>query len=301
MSPKEAKVKALLESPRPKGKRDLQRLLGLANYYRRYIGNFSEIVLPLTEMMSKKAKFVWSSEAERCFEQIKQKLTSTPVLMIADFDKPFYLFVDASNYCVGACLAQKDKYDVFRPVCYYSKKMNGAQRNYSTSDKEGLSLVLAVRAFRSYLSGKVVVFTDHEPLRYMNSMAATNQRLLRWCLELQAYDLEIQHIAGKNNVIADYLSRPCDVMSNVTCVSCVVQSDVLRTTNDKVGRENSFRDDTNGMAGGARGGSEGWTTVSAGDVCSGEYGAKDDVRGGNRNGRGSPTNVAVDLFACQEL
>jgi hypothetical protein len=251
MSPKEAKVKALLEAPRPKGKRDLQRLLGLANYYRRYISNFSELVLPLTEMMSKRVKFVWSSEAERSFEQIKQRLTSTPVLMIADFDRPFYLFVDASNYCVGACLAQKDKCDVFRPVCYFSKKMNGAQKNYSTSDKEGLALVLAVRAFRSYLSDKVIVFTDHEPLRYMHSMAATNQRLLRWCLELQAYNLEIQHIAGKNNVIADYLSRPCDVISNVS-VNCVVQSNILRTTSGKVRSGRCSCDDANGKNDGVR-------------------------------------------------
>lgn len=271
MSPKEAKVKALLEAPRPKGKRDLQRLLGLANYYRKYIPNYSEIVLPLTEMMSKNVKFVWNEAAERSFVQVKERLTSIPVLAVANFDKPFVLFVDASNYCVGACLAQKDKCDVFKPVCYFSRKLSGAQKNYSTSDKEGLALVLAVRAFRSYLSDRVIVFTDHEPLRYMNTMAPTNQRLLRWCLELQAYDIDIQHIAGKNNVIADYLSRPCDVVND-----CAVQSDVVKcTTSDKVSSSKTSGAKTRCAAVSARGSDK--------DVSCGDRAISDNAENDNRN------------------
>ena len=150
---------------------------------------------------------------------------SSPVLVIADYDKPFYLYVDASQFCVGACLMQSDKYGVHKPVCYYSKKLSGAQKNYSTSDREGLALVLAVRAFKTYLSDKVIVYSDHEPLRYISTMAPTNQRILRWCLELEPYNIEIKHVAGKNNIIADYLSRPCDdeVTSDIEriCVNSV--------------------------------------------------------------------------------
>jgi hypothetical protein len=209
MSPKEVKVKALLDAPRPQSKRDLQRLLGLANYYSRYIAHFSEMVMPLTNLLGKNTKFVWSEDAESSFNNIKHCMSSSPVLMIADYNQPFYLYVDASNFCIGACLMQEDKNGVHKPVCYYSKKLAGAQKNYSTSDKEGLALISAIRVFKTYLANKVIVYTDHEPLRYINTMAPTNQRLLRWCLELQPYDIEIRHIAGKNNVIADYLSRPC--------------------------------------------------------------------------------------------
>jgi hypothetical protein len=237
MSPREVKVKALMNAPRPTSKRELQKLLGLANYYNRYIAHYSDVVRPLTDMLSKQRKFVWSQEAECSFNMIKQCMSSSPVLLIANYDKPFYLYVDASQYAVGACLMQDDKHGVHKPVCYYSKKLSGAQVNYSTSDREGLALVMAVRAFKTYLCGKVVVYTDHEPLKYINSMAPTNQRLLRWALELQPYDLEIKHVAGKNNLVADYLSRPCNVsVCKRVCVTspCAISGTKMYAVNGEL-------------------------------------------------------------------
>jgi RNase H-like domain found in reverse transcriptase len=118
--------------------------------------------------------------------------------------------VDASQYACGAALMQEDAAGSLRPVCYFSRKFNDAQKNYAVRDREALGLVLAVRAFKVYVSsGPVVVYTDHEPLKYINSLATTNQRILRWALELQPYQLIIRHVKGKDNVIADYLSRPC--------------------------------------------------------------------------------------------
>ena len=95
----------------------------------------------------------------------------------------------------------------YLPVCFYSKKLTKCQCNYAITDKEGLALILAVRAFRIYLSGEVTVFTDHQALQYIHRNATKNQRLLRWSLELQPYNLNIKHIKGSDNVFADYISR----------------------------------------------------------------------------------------------
>ena len=203
VSPGVLKVKALLDSPRPLCKRQVMSLVGLAAYYKRYLLHFSHITAPLTDLLKKGRAFKWTEECEASFLQIKQQLASSPTLLIADFNKPFFLYVDASAKAVGSALMQEDELGEHRPVAYYSKKLAGAQVNYSVPDKECLGLVLACRAFKMYLrNGRVVVYTDHQPLVFMNRMATSNQRLLRWSLELQAYDLEIKHISGKKKCIS---------------------------------------------------------------------------------------------------
>jgi hypothetical protein len=219
ISPRQLKVQALLDAPRPATKRQLQSFLGFANYYQRYMSRYSDMAAPLTALMRKGQKFEWNNDAEQSFQGIKQQLTSSPTLLIADFNKPFVLYVDASKVAAGAALMQADDSGMHRPVCYYSKKFNSAQCNYCTSEREALSLVLAVRAFRIYLSGHVVVYTDHEPLKFINRMAGIQQKILRWSLELQPYNLEIKHVPGCLNVVADYLSR-IYVMSDVCGVGC---------------------------------------------------------------------------------
>ena len=140
---------------------------------------------------------------------IKKALCDGPVFSIADFSKPFVLFVDASLVACGAALCQSAEHGLLHPVCYFSKKFNDCQRNYTVRDREALALVLATRAFKIYLSSEpTVVFTDHEPLQFINSMAISNQRLLRWAMELQQLQLEISRVKGKDNILADYLSKP---------------------------------------------------------------------------------------------
>ena len=208
MSPREAKVKALLDLPRPTTKKRLQSFLGSVQYYQRYIANYAELVSPLTDLLRCKNVFKWSEEAEKSFVDVKRVLSNKPVLNIADFSKPFALFVDASNVAVGAVLTQFDSNtSIYKPVCYFSKKLSDSQRNYCTTDKEALALVLAVRNFHVYLMSKTVVFSDHEPLKYINRMASKSARVLRWSLELQYYDIEVKHVRGSENITADLLSR----------------------------------------------------------------------------------------------
>ena len=209
MSPLMAKVKALLDMPRPSNKKQLQSVLGSIGYYQRYVPHYSDLVAPLTEMLKGRSKFEWSQQAEQCFVKVKELLASKPILQIADFTKPFYLFVDASSIAVGAVLTQLDVHvaDVYKPVCYFSRKLTDCQKRYCVTDREALAIILSFRNFHIYLSGHVVVFSDHEPLHYIHKMAKHNVRLMRWALELAAYNLEVRHIKGIENKMADFLSR----------------------------------------------------------------------------------------------
>ena len=137
---------------------------------------------------------------------------TNPVLVAPNFKARFKLTVDASDVGAGAVLLQEDSEGVDHPICYFSKKFNKHQRNYSTVEKETLALLLALQHFEVYLNPSpypILVYTDHNPLTFIHKMKNKNQRLLRWSLYLQEYDLVIKHIRGKDNVLADALSRAC--------------------------------------------------------------------------------------------
>ena len=137
-------------------------------------------------------------------------LQKSPVLKSPDYEKPFKLIIDSSD--VGTCsvLVQEASDGLDHPVSHFSKKFLKYQRNYSVVEKETLGLVLALDHFDVYLGSmpfKIKVYTDHNPLTFLKTMKKTNQRLVRWSLALQEYDLDIQHILGSENVLADASSR----------------------------------------------------------------------------------------------
>jgi hypothetical protein len=209
MSPREAKIAALLDMPRPTSKTQLHSFVGLANYFSQYIPHFSTLASPLTSMLGKNKVFVWSSDADKSYTEIKRLLSNSPILHVVDYNKDFYLFVDASNVAAGYALCQLDNNNnQFHPICYASKKFNNAQKNYTVTDREALAMVLAVRTFKPYLPNQFTVFSDHEPLRFINSNASKSSRILRWSLELAPYDITVKHIKEKCNCLADFLSRP---------------------------------------------------------------------------------------------
>jgi len=117
---------------------------------------------------------------------------------------------------------------------FFSKKLNKAQRGYGITDKEALALVLAVRAFRVYMSGTTVVYSDHEALRYIHGSASKNQRLMRWSLELQPYDIKVEHIKGCDNVVADYLSRHVDMRDKAVTNNLKVSDKSVSSTESVV-------------------------------------------------------------------
>ena len=154
----------------------MMRFLGMAGYYRKFCNNFSVIAEPLTNLLGKRVKFVWTDNCQKSFEKLKAILKSAPVLLAPNFDKEFKLAVDASDVGAGSVLLQVDDNGVDHPVCYYSKKFNKHQRNYSTIEKECLSLILALQHFEVYLASSVapiVIFTDHNPLTFIHKMKKT--------------------------------------------------------------------------------------------------------------------------------
>ncbi|CAB3998780.1 Transposon Ty3-I Gag-Pol poly [Paramuricea clavata] len=173
--------------------------------------HFSSITEPLTQLLRKDMKFVWTEQCQKAFEKLKAMLQNAPVLSAPDFNRPFKLAVDASDVAAGAVLLQEGQFGVDHPVCYFSRKFNKHQRNYSTIEKECLALVLALQHFEVYVSSTSVpleVFSDHNPLMFLHKMKNKNQRLLRWSLVLSEYDMKMEHIKGRDNLLADCLSQP---------------------------------------------------------------------------------------------
>ena len=208
--PADAKVRAVASYPIPSNRKQLIRFLGMTGYYRKFCQNFSSVAAPLTDLLKKDKKYKWDDNCEKAFMKIKTLLLTAPVLIMPDYQKPFKLQVDASDYGAGAVLLQEGTQEIDQPISYFSQKFDQHQRNYSTCEKEALVLILALRHFDFYLSAAIFpieVFTDHNPLVFLMKMRDRNQRLLRWSLMLQEYNIKVSHIRGTDNVIADALSR----------------------------------------------------------------------------------------------
>ena len=208
--PKESNIQAILDFPVPKTRKNIRQFIGLAGYYRKFVLNFSDIVCPLTNLLKKNVDFNWDDSCDISFNKLKSILISHPVLTSPNFSREFELSIDASDTGLGAMLCQKDDLGESHPIAFFSKKLNEPQRKYSTIEKETLALIAALNHFEVYVTsnpGPLVIYTDHNPLKFLNRFQNKNQRLTRWSLFLQEYDLDIRHIKGKDNIIPDVLSR----------------------------------------------------------------------------------------------
>lgn len=204
-----SKLEPILNYSRPKCIRDVRRLMGLMGFYQKFIKNYSHVTAPITDLLKKEKKFKWTEAAESALEELKSVLTSSPVLANPIYNRPFIIETDASELAVGAALLQ-DFPDGRRIIAYYSKKLSSTQRKYAATEKECLAVVLAVENFRHYVEGTTfAVITDAKSITWLFSISATNgnSRLLRWALKLQSYDFSIQYRKGKDNILADCLSR----------------------------------------------------------------------------------------------
>ena len=205
-----AKVDLISSLPPPKSVKEVRSFLGHAGFYRRFIKDFSKISRPLCNLLAKETPFVFDDDCSKAFDQLKQFLTSAPIIQPPDWNLPFELMCDASDYAVGAVLGQRVN-KIPHVIYYASRTLNDAQLNYSTTKKELLAVVFALDKFRSYLLGsKVIVFSDHAALKYLLSKKDTKPRLIRWVLLLQEFDIEIRDKKGSENVVADHLSRLID-------------------------------------------------------------------------------------------
>ena len=167
---------------------------------------FLKIAKPLYKLLEKDAKFVWDEDCQKSFEELKAYLTTAPIVRAPNWKLPFEVMCDASDLTIGAVLRQREEGKPY--VVYYArKKLNEAQRNYTTTEKELLAMVYALDKFRAYLVGlDIVIFTDHSALKYLLTKKNFKARLIRWVLLLQEFNLQIKDKKRVENVVADHLS-----------------------------------------------------------------------------------------------
>ena len=198
-----SKVKLISNLPTPKCVKDIRSFLGHVGFYRRFI--FSAIARPLCNFLAKDVPFAWSQACKDAFDKLKTMLVSPPIMRSLNWELPFKIMCDASDYAIGAVLGQREDKKAF--VIYYASKiLDSVQSNYTTTEKEFLVVVFALEKFRSYIVGSpVTIFTDHTVLKYLLSKQDTKPRLTRWILLCQEFNLTIKDKKGVENVVADHL------------------------------------------------------------------------------------------------
>ena len=216
IKPNPCNVNKILEMPTPTNVTEVRQILGMGNYYRRFIKGYSELVRPLIDLTKKGRQFKWSVQCNVAFQNLKTSLTGPEVMAFPLSDGEFILDCDASCESIGAVLSQKQG-GLEKVVAYGSRSLNKAEKNYCITDKELLALRYFVEYFRQYLLGRrFVVRTDHQPLVWLFSLKEPKSRIARWLEILSAYDFAVEHRPGTRHGNADFMSR-CPQPSDCEC------------------------------------------------------------------------------------
>jgi RNase H-like domain found in reverse transcriptase/Reverse transcriptase (RNA-dependent DNA polymerase)/Integrase zinc binding domain/Retroviral aspartyl protease len=221
----EDKIKAINDWPQPQTIQHIHQFLGLAGYYRRFIKNFSQLATPLSNPLrvgenaaKHKNRFIsWNTTCQLAFDRLKAALTNAPVLQQVDPQKPFVVETDASDFAIGSCLLQKADDRQLHPVAFESRKLSDAQTRYPVHEKELLAIKQALLNWQRCLDNghRITVVTDHESLKYMNTIKKPSARLTRWIDEFQMYDLDIKYRPGVKATVPDALSRRPDYLTAI--------------------------------------------------------------------------------------
>lgn len=227
--PNDEKVKAIQSWPVPKNAKQLSSFLGLVSYYRRLIKGFADIALPLHKLTHKDAKYIWTTECDLAFNNLKRVLTEAPVLGYPNSHDLYILDTDCSSYCLGSVLQQKQG-DTIRVIAYYSRTLSRAERQYCVTRRELLAIVESIKHFHNYLYGvKFLIRTDHSALSWALKFQNPMGQQSRWLNTLSLYDFDVEHRPGVKHGNADALSRrPCG-----DCKYCEKQEIQNNTTDDE--------------------------------------------------------------------
>jgi len=187
----------------------VRAFLGLTNFYHSFVPHYADICSPLTDLTKKGREFDWNPVCQKAFDRLKALLRSDVFLAAFDWDKPCILETDASDVAYAGVISHEGPDGLLRPVIMFSHKFKDAERNWPIHDKELYAIVFAFQRYRHFLCGKfpVDVYTDHRNLAKFLSSTKLTGRLARWWVELSGNNFQIQYRTGKENVVADALSR----------------------------------------------------------------------------------------------
>ena len=182
------KVEAVKSFPVPTKVKQIQSFLGLCNYYRKFVKDYSKIATSLTELTKKGVEFTWTPARDQAFNTLKEKIMNAPILAFPDFNSRFGITSDSSDYACGYYLSQYDKNGVEHVISYGGRSLSSQERKYSATEKELLGLISAIKHFRCYIAGReFTARTDHCSLQYLKNLKDPTGRLGRWLMFLQEY------------------------------------------------------------------------------------------------------------------
>ncbi|KAH7623119.1 putative Transposon Tf2-6 polyprotein [Nannochloris sp. 'desiccata'] len=212
----QSKISTILEWPVPKNTIDILSFLGFTGYYRKFIEKYSHIAAPMTELLKKDISFIWTPTQQQAFETLKSKLTTAPILILPSPDFPFEMYTDASDFAFGGVLMQ-DQGQGLKPVAFSSKKLSEAERKYDIYEKEALSQIHHLKLWRCYIQSahRSTAYTDNNVLKYLQTQPRLSPRQARWMEVLSQFNVYVEYITGKANVVADALSRRPDFAMTV--------------------------------------------------------------------------------------
>jgi transposase InsO family protein len=212
--PDPRKIDPIQKFPAPQNQTELRRFLGLANYYRKFIRDFSTVAAPLYELTGKGVHWNWTEKQNLAFLNLKEKLTTPTVLASPDISLPFNLYTDASGIGMGAVLMQ-DQGNGERVIGYASQHFTRREKNYATIEKEAAAVLWACKVFRPYLVGcEFRILSDHAPLKWLFEKQGASGRIGRWQAQLLEFEglQGIEYLKGTDNEPADTLSRIPEIL-----------------------------------------------------------------------------------------
>ena len=202
------RIKAILSYPPPRNQKQLRRFLGICNFHQQFIPNYAHFVSPLLILLKKGQKWKWTSDLQQAFELLRDRFAHSIELVHPDSESGYVIHTDASARAIGGVLMQVDNEGKLRIISTTSRVLNSTEQRYSTCEQELLAIVHSLQKFWIYVYGrKIKLYTDSQALTFLNRCVITSNRVARWLLAIQQYDIEICHIKGANNVLADILSR----------------------------------------------------------------------------------------------
>ena len=203
------KVKAISEQELPTLVKGVRSFLGFANFYRKFIRSYSDLVRPLTDLTHKDKKFFWNAKAEEAFRKLKEIFVSALGLAQFDYNRPTRIETDSLGQCIGGTLIQLNDQGLQVPCAFFLKKNNSAKCNYKIHNKEMLAIVRCLEEWDSELRGveEFEIHTDHKNLEYFMTTRKLTKRQMRWSLILSRFNFKIVHIPGRTNKRADALSQ----------------------------------------------------------------------------------------------